>query len=147
LWLWLKYRVEAELYYYWWTHTYRIKTMGPLASVISNFCNISLLVTGVQPNIQLHEVFEKIPWNQSSHHENYGWFLLWIYMQCLPQIDTFCSEQRWMGHRGRHSYVHEECIGCTVVWRKATLRLKRLQTVKKLSPYYTCLKSSWSVSK
>jgi len=35
-----------------------------------------------------------------------------------------------MGYKGGHWQVHEECIACTAVWQKASLELKRCQTVK-----------------
>jgi len=39
--------------------------------------------------------FEKNLCNQISHYENYGRFLLLIEaITCVPQIDTFCGEER-----------------------------------------------------
>jgi len=35
LWIWLKYNIAAQSYYYWWTHAYRIKIIALHALVIS----------------------------------------------------------------------------------------------------------------
>jgi len=46
------------------------------------------------------QLFEKNLCNQSSHYENREWFPL--QMEAIHKINTFSSEQRWMGHKGGH---------------------------------------------
>jgi len=66
------------------------------------------------------------------------------------KLTLFVVSKRWMGHKGGHWLVHEECIAWMAVHQKAPFRLKRHQTAKQSSSYpwpllnYTCLKVSGS---
>ena len=55
-------------------------------------------------------------------------------IMCYHQINTIRCQQRWMGHKGGHWYVHEECIVHTAVGQKAPVGPKWYRTVKKSSP-------------
>jgi len=50
------------------------------------------------------QLFENNLCNRNSHYENYGWFcVINGSLSCAcHKIDTFCGEQRWMGHKEGH---------------------------------------------
>ena len=81
------------------------------------------------------EQLEKHLYNQSNHYEKYERFpLRREAITCYRQTDTFRCQQRRMGYKGGHWYVHDECIVHTAVCQTARVRLKRRRTVKKSSP-------------
>jgi len=99
-WLWLKYRVETQPYYYWWTYVYHIKTMtlcGPVISIIKRH-----FIAGYVQPIMLQKLFKRTSAIKvTSHYENYGWFPLQMEaIMCLPQNRHFLWWAKIMGHKG-----------------------------------------------
>ena len=52
----------------------------------------------------------------------------------LSQIDTLRCQRKELEHKGGQRYVHDTCIVCTAVGKKAHLGTMRRRTVKKSSP-------------
>ena len=82
-------------------------------------------------NVMNQELFEKHLCNQSSHYKKYGRFPLWREaITCYCQIDTFCCQQRWMGHKGGHWWMH--CTYCGVP--KGTCPAEAMSNSEKIKP-------------
>jgi len=79
--------LETVIMHDWWTHAYCIKTMVPLAPVISIIVweeDASLLAMFNPLHSSTNQQLNFC--NQSSHYEIYGWFSLWMeVIMCLPQ--------------------------------------------------------------
>jgi len=98
---------DTALYYYWRTHACHIKTRhcAPQLYQLSSekktlCCHLSSThCTAVQINNCLKRTFaikvSTMKIMDSFHYE-------WKPSRAYHKIDTFCHEQRWMGHKGGH---------------------------------------------
>ena len=76
-------------------------TVERLKSEVSIMLFWQLCSTRPLHSISNQELFEKHLCNQNSHYEKYGQFLLQREaITCYHQINTFCCQQRLMGHKG-----------------------------------------------
>ena len=90
----------------------------PVISII-----VQKVIMLVQPFTQQYE--SNTIWKSTfainiAHYEKYSITKGSYHMLRYHQIDTFRSRQRWMGYKGGHWLVHEECIVHIVVSQKAS---------------------------
>jgi len=93
------YNIVAQPYYCWWTHAYCIETIAPrtpntyLLSEKKMLCYqlCSTHYAAIRINNHLKRTFVIKVATMDNFHNKWHTY---------HKIDTFCGEQRWMGHKG-----------------------------------------------
>jgi len=115
--LWLCIQHTDNNWYNWVTQCHCFDVVCVDSPVIIMLCRyIDTVASYIQPVVQQYEslkITSAIEVGTMKITDNFRY--KWKPSCAYHKIDTFCSKQRWMGHKGRPCYVHEECNVFTVV--------------------------------